>query len=371
MAKRKYRGLFSADQHMSNKLPYAAPSERGHTDRLDHQIAIWKQMMEYAAEFPIDGVYLLGDLFDKAYLDPVTLVETVKAICNLACVTKVYILPGNHDASSVRGERFNVEMFAELGDRVTYLRSTESLKFPAVRFWPIEYMTQDATRTALARIRTKLGPKSRNVLLFHNAVVGCQHLSWLCDDGLEADGLLEGFDEAIGGHFHTHQTFGSSGKGMYCGSWMQHDFGDIDERRGFWDITWTEGKRGREDKFVESCAPKFWRADAPGIPDNCQAGDYLRWEVKGTYAEYESVRGELEKAKQALKGIHVSYLHKLVHQHKERIVVRDGDTEHPGISMREMIHRYPDAEGVEVGTLESARLKALGAEIWEEAGKRA
>lgn len=365
MAKRSFRGLFSADHHKSNALPYSRPSADGRTDRLDHQLANWDQMREYALKHKVDGVFLLGDLFDKARLDPVTLAETAAALRRLAEVAPLNILPGNHDALTIKGERFNVEVFKNI-DGIRYIDAEQPLDVGPVVFWPLEYMTAEATREQLEGMRLVIresgcGP---NVLLFHNSVIGCSHLAWLCDDGLTPDEMLEGFDWAIGGHFHTHQRFGDGDRGMYCGAWMQHDFGDVGEDRGFWDITWKDGKR--KDKLVTAQSPKFHTAEPAVIPETAERGDYIRWEVHCTHAEYEGVREQLEKAKGLAfkRGFRVDYKHKPVYQHAARIVTTD---EMSTVSMREMVDRYVDSDDIELGQLKAKRLKRLGAEIMAEA----
>lgn len=362
-----FRGLFSGDHHMSNALSYARPSDNGRTDRLDNQLAAWEQMREYAHKNNVDGTFLLGDLFDKARLDPVTLVETKEAIRRLSQASLVYILPGNHDAISIRGERFNVEMFRNDRDRIIYLDQHKPLQFGDLAFWPLEYMPVSATLESLASIRTSVSDVGAgiNVLLFHNSVVGCEHLAWLCDDGVTPEQLLEGFDWAIGGHFHTHQTFGDDDQGMYTGAWMQHDFGDRGEKRGFWDITFfSDGSR--EEVHVRSNTPRFWYADPYTVPNKAKPGDYVRWEVPATHAEYEQLKVDLEAAADVFRkdGLNVEYKHRPVYQHNERIITTD---EMASVGMPQMVPRYVDSEHVEIGQLDAKRLKALGAEIMQEA----
>jgi DNA repair exonuclease SbcCD nuclease subunit len=214
----RFRGLFTGDLHMSNSLPYARPAEDGRTDRLNDQLDMFQTVGRYARDNPeIKGAFLNGDTFDKSKPDPVTLVETIGAIRELARIVPVYILPGNHDAcNSLKGERFNVELFDHIGDDVdiTYMETGSPVHLGDVTFWPIEFMPASETMARVKEMRDRVNSPTyvkagaTNVLLFHNAVVGCQHLSWVCDDGILAEELCEGWDYVIGGHFHTHQDFG-------------------------------------------------------------------------------------------------------------------------------------------------------------------
>lgn len=364
-----YRAIMSGDHHMSNGLSYALPSEDGRTDRLDHQLKEWLHMRDYALEVEVDGIFLLGDLFDKAKLDPVTLAETTNALLELSEAAVVYILPGNHGAVSIKGERFNVEIFKNIGSRIRYIDQMTPIRQGPITFWPLEYMPRLATLAALKTIRTSVAddPGEVNVLLFHNSVVGCSHLAWLCDDGITPEELLEGFDYAIGGHFHTHQKFGDAQQGMYTGAWMQHDFGDRGEKRGFWDIKFKhDGSIYR--KHIRSQTPRFWYADPYTVPKKAKSGDYVRWEIEATHADFERARPDLEDAKREHQkaGYHVEFKPKYIYQHTARIVETD---EMADVGMAEMVSRYVGSDHVEKGTLDLARLKSLGAEIMAEADR--
>lgn len=146
---------------------------------------------------------------------------------------------------------------------------------------------------------------------------------------------------------------------------MQHDFGDRGEDRGFWDITFTpDGKC--KTKLIPTKAPRFWYADPFTVATGAKPGDYMRWTVEITHAEFVMMKPDLDQAVSELadKGLHVDYKLKPIHHHTERII-KSGDMAE--LRMRKMVPKYVDSDHVELGDLDPKRLKKMGAEIMAEA----
>ena len=363
--------IFTGDIHMSNRLPYARPTTNGLTDRLEDQLKLWDRIRFEVIERGADGLVVMGDLFDKAWLDPVTLTETVKVIQMIAELCPVYVLPGNHDASTTKGGRFNVEALASL-DNVTCL-GAESFTPNGVswlKFWPVPYAGIESNKETLTEYRAQLeeeGESTQQVCLFHNNVYGCKHLAWVCDDGIDADELCEGWDVVLSGHFHTHQSFGDCG--MYLGAPMQHHFGDRGEKRGIWSFTFRK-KKPVVKEFIPTELPRFWKLLRLKTPAHAAEGDYVRFEIEATHADWELQRHTAASLCGALNdfGIHATYKHKPVYHHEERMVSGD-DLE--TISMEEMTGRYVDSKEVVTGEMDKELLKMLGREFMEEARREA
>lgn len=72
-----YTVIAISDVHMSNRLPFAQPTTNGMTDRLEDQIRLWAHVAKTATDTEAKAILVLGDLFDKALVDPVTLHATV------------------------------------------------------------------------------------------------------------------------------------------------------------------------------------------------------------------------------------------------------------------------------------------------------
>jgi hypothetical protein len=356
---------------MSNKLPYARAGERGVTNRLQDELNVLAQMRDYAHGAEVNAVFVLGDLFDKRLLDAVTLRATVEAFSAFA-PTPVFVLPGNHDADTHKGERFTAEVFEAMrSPHIKYMGEVRpELVEPWLRFWPLPYMPIEETRKTLRKMDDDARRKERGVtqvLLFHQAILGCGHSGWTCDDGLDAEEVVKGYNLVLSGHFHLHQKFGEAKTGMYLGAPMQHHFGDAgDFGRGFWDMSFTQGAPHPVMNRIPSDAPQFHtvnglefsKADARTI----KKGDYIRFMVECTTAEWAAKRAEAENfgEKMRERGYHVHVQHKPVYHIETRM-----DSAGSG-SMASLIGKYLDVANTD--GLDKKRLLALGREVLEAAG---
>lgn len=358
--------IMTGDVHLSNRLPYAQPSKNGRTDRFDDQLKLLKRIESKARKFNASGLIINGDLFDKAMLDPVTLAESTHALARIAAQLAIYVLPGNHDAASVRGGRFNVEALAAI-EGVTVLTDGYIIGVePWLRIHACPYGPLELNMASVARMRAELSKDAHNVLLFHNSVIGCKHLAWLCDDGVDGDELCEGWDEVISGHFHTRQKFG--GCGRYLGAPMQHHFGDTGERRGFYAVTFKQGEETRY-KFISSRTPEFHKVrgyQPSDVPDDVAEGDYVKLIVECTPSDWKMIEPEARATveKLAADGIHATHKHKPVYHHSERDLTSD---DMDNLSMDEMVNRYVKSADVVIGELDAGILKTLGRQFLDEA----
>lgn len=362
LSKNKHTGLYVADIHMSNRLPYAVPTANGLTDRLEDQLRLWESIKGAASKYDVDGIYILGDLLDKAVVDPVTLTEVTKALMGLPKPT--YFLPGNHDAASLIGGRYAVEAFGEMREDFVVVGMDESpiAARDWLNFWPIAFMPAAETMERLKKINDTMDGDITNVLLFHNSIVGATHLGWKCDDGMGADEVLGGFDWALCGHFHDHQEFGD-GRGMYLGAPMHHHYGDVGREAGYWVITFDDDGE-RTDEYIDPGLPRFHVfSDVESYAMGAKKGDYVRLELSATHADWAKIRPKAQEATQNLRaqGIRADYKHIPVYHHKTRL--KTVEHEDARLDWDHAISQYVDATDVVKGDLDCKKLKDLGRNI--------
>jgi DNA repair exonuclease SbcCD nuclease subunit len=360
-----YKALMISDIHMSNTLPYARPVENGQTDRLVDQAKLWAHVAQTAEDDDVDGIYVLGDLFDKAKVDPVTMTATVKAITSMT--RPVYLLAGNHDSNTTYGGRFMVEALGAMGNaNVEYIQTGDVLRPTEwLAFHPLSFASNVKSRAGLAEIRGRLVEDAQNVLLLHHSIVGCKHLGWVCDDGLVADEVVEGFDRVYTGHFHETQKFGEDGRGMYLGSPMHHAYGDSGRSAPYWVVTFREGKKTKH-KMVEAPLPRFHYVRHPEpIPETARPGDYLRWVTNATAEEWAvlqpSIILEVEEARRL--GYHATFKNKPKSSKVVRLARTDDVSKLP--SLKQQIKAYvahirPDATPEERASYVARGLAILG-----------
>jgi DNA repair exonuclease SbcCD nuclease subunit len=360
----KYRALITADLHISNRLPHSKPIGKGVTDRLQDGISLLNRINSKAEECGAESTFILGDTFDRSLVDAVTLTHTTSAIVG----TKIpmYILAGNHDANSIRGGRFVVEAFGAMEhDLVRYLNEDISPR-SWLNFVSMPFATISEAENRIKKAKKRINKKIINVLLFHNSVLGCDHLEWTCDDGLDSKLLTTGFDYAFGGHFHEHQIFGKKNNGMYVGAPMHHNFGDRNRKAGFWIVDFYKtGEMKRE--FVEGGAPKFHVTEKLEVDKIWNVGDYVRVEVEATHHDWITIRPEVKMFCDRIssQGIRASYKHKPIYHHKKRLSSVSKKTE--SVTIEGAMEEYVTSSGIVIGGLNKKRLKKIGNEILQEA----
>lgn len=366
MVMKSWKMLVTADIHMSNKLPYAIPGENDLTDRFSDQLNVFKQINNIAEKKSVDAVFILGDLFDKSLVDAVTLTHTVEAIMSIE--TDVMILPGNHDANSIRGGRFVVEAFSRMGKsnvQVIGDKKCESIFVDIggnnLSFWPIAFKPITETKEEIELIKGAMSNKSSNVLLMHNSIVGATNLGWKCDSGLEAK-ELDDFDLILSGHFHEYQEFDG---GMYVGSPMHHDFEDVGRENFVWLFEFFEDGSFKK-KAIPIESPKFHKfqygeEELKGF----SSGDYVRLEVSATHAKWVAMKAEVERVCGDLKskGVNATYINKFTYQHKTRL----GDEKFDDFTLESALVHYVKSDEVEVDGLNKKKLLEIGKDILAEA----
>ncbi len=370
MKPRSYRALFISDIHMSNRLPYALPTADGMTDRLEDQVKLWAHVAQTALETKVKAIFILGDLFDKALVDPVTLTVTVR--CIVALPVPVYILPGNHDANSVRGGRFVVEAFGAMDKPTLFAMETGVPIEPTewLSLWPLAYGTPEASLAALGGIRERLDSARQNVLLCHHSITGCHHFGWTCPDGLDAAEVCEGFQTVLSGHFHEHQRFGPELEGMYLGAPMHHKYDDAGRGASYWVVKFIEGREPAM-REVNPGLPRFHMLKSPEAspPEDAQPGDFVRWRIKMAPDAWALARaGVVERVEAARRaGLRADFRYKPIPVAEARLSggEADGEDATKPVTLEEQIARYVRHTAPEA--LDHGSLTSLGQELLAEA----
>ncbi len=316
----------------------------------------------------IDGpVIVFGDFYDRAALDPITLTESMRLMVESGATW--WILPGNHDANSLSGGRFNVEMFREMRHpRIRLLELGGAVQIGEWLLHPLPYGTVAANRKQIQEIRGVVAalratrPELKHCLCMHNAVIGCKvEGEWTADIGLSAGECCKDFDQVIAGHFHTPQRFGRCGR--YLGAPMQFRSSDAGEERGGWVISFGETMLFER---LELGAPRFWVVNDPSEAREAGPNDIVICKVESTSAGKDQameVAGQAA-AEIAAGGARVIAKHVASYQHGERAAGLDELAKHPA----EFVHMYVDHETVKIGDLDRGALKLLGTDIVRTAG---
>lgn len=363
-----YTVIAISDIHMSNRLPFAKPTSNGMTDRLEDQIRLWEHVSKTAQEVSAKSILVLGDLFDKALVDPVTLHTTVSCIVGLPA--PVYILPGNHDSTSVRGGRFATEAFGAMGKENIHALETGAPFQPRswLSFWPVAYGAPEPSLAAVADMRGKCHQDVVNVLLAHHSITGCHHMGWTCPDGLDGVELCRGFSCVLAGHFHEHQRFGADLEGMYLGAPMHHRYDDVGRKAGYWVIKFKQDG-AHSYKMIDPGLPKFHMLKDVDdeVPAVAKPGDFVRWRISSTTEEWTALRPKV--AQRVALALDAGYRADFKHRHIPVTTARLAPDVKPEDGLRPVplerqIKRYVKHVANED---ERKRLTTVGIELLQEA----
>lgn len=364
------KALFTADIHMSNSLPFSTMGIGGCTDRLLEQVKVIDTIYKIAKDKKVDAIFILGDLFDHSRVDAVTLTHTIDIMVRTPA--PLYILPGNHDATTTSGGRFTVEAFTAMKKKNIEVIGVEQNyplmenKWGNIHFWPVSFRTKTETESAIKKIKKRMNEihlNWMNVLLLHCSINGADSYGWTCDDGIDTK-LFKGFKHVLAGHFHTTQHLISKKpeKCFYVGSPMQHHFGDENKPCGVWI---GDFDKKQKFEFVEIDVPKFHTFDFDDFDfknvkkSGIKERDFVRFNIEVTHADWVSKKVAVEEKCRILseKGYRVDYRHKPITQNSERILLSNDGGE---ISLSRAISQYVKASETE---LKKKELKTFGKEI--------
>jgi len=357
--------LLMADLHLSNKLPYSVPTDDAYkTDRFIHQLDLLKRIAAIGEKNEVDGYIVAGDLFDKSVVDPVTFFHVAEAFQK--CFTApVYILPGNHDSVTISGGPYITDIFPLLGMHVVTHNDT-IFRDEFVHFYPLEYLSMDDSIAPLEELRQardsrELPEVKNHVMLFHNSVIGAKNGNYTSDKGFGPAALLQGFDLALGGHYHEpHQVIKNV---EYIGAPMQYHFGDCGKRNCVMLANFSN--EGFELKRIELNNPKFFQYDDPDkINWLYHKGDYLRLTIESTVPELHEMVNDINELKATADkhGVHFFFQHNPVYQHSMRL-----DTNRDELSYVALIEDYVKSEDVNTGTLDEDKLVEYGQRFLKKA----
>ncbi len=358
---------FISDLHANLRLPFARVDEGGiSSDRLRDVADILRQTGVECRASGIEDLYILGDLFDQKHPDGATLVSTSQVLRELAdSGVRVNILPGNHDAVDRDGRLYTLQFYEALKVPGIKVLGHEAIEIqPGLCLQALPWLPDSR---ALRRMREmdKGGPNDRNILLFHQSVVGAVGDSgWECDDGLPSD-AHDGFDFALSGHYHMPQKHDW---GIYLGSPLQMKFSDDNvDKRGFWSMDVTA--KILKPKLHPLSSPLFGTdtvqldkgdliEDLVDIEESAEGLQYLRLIVEGDASAIARAQRTLlhwkgEADKYGLRCLKVD-------ARPEKVLNADRMKVNPSLSPATIAREYAKKEG-----LDAAKVK-VGIDILNE-----
>lgn len=220
-----YKILHVSDTHIRN-LKYH-----------DEYRQIFSKIYKIAREEKVDYIVHCGDLaHTKTQLSPEYFDLAAEFLKNLADITDTYIILGNHDGNLKNDSR---------QDAVTPI--AQALQHPHLHLLKDSgemHVNNDLCFNVLSIFDEEnwkqiSNPEKINIALYHGSIYGVTtDTGYVMEHGDHDVAIFQGFDYAMLGDIHkTNQILDTEGRVRYCGSTVQQNFGETNDK-GFliWNI---------------------------------------------------------------------------------------------------------------------------------------
>ena len=198
---------------------------------------IFEVLFEHLRQEKVDYIVHCGDIaHSKTQISPEFVKLCAEFLIGLSGVAPTYIILGNHDGNLKNSSR---------EDAISPI--VNALKLPNLHLLKSSGETplnDEITLNVLSVFDRSnwISPSNSdriNVALYHGSISNCQtDLGWTMENGENDISIFEGFDFAFLGDIHkTNQSLDDEGKIRYCGSTVQQNFGETNDK-GFliWNI---------------------------------------------------------------------------------------------------------------------------------------
>lgn len=238
--------LFLSDTHLGQDYPIRKTSKpkRGH-DFFDN----FEKVLDYAINQKVDLVLHGGDLFFRAKI-PEQIVQKVYKIIYEFSKHKIpiLILPGNHERSRFpRSPLINQDFIHIFSYPKTYNFEVKGIKIGISGFPYHRDNIRDNFPQIFKELKSEFESADLRLLMTHHAVEGCtcgpgnftfRHN----EDVIQMEDIPHEFDAVLCGHIHRQQVLHKSFEYkttpiLYCGSTEKTSFAEIDETKGFYEMS--------------------------------------------------------------------------------------------------------------------------------------
>lgn len=246
--------LHTGDIHFDIKY-HNQIDENGYPLRLAAALYAWDQLSDYAIERKVDGVIIAGDIFHTAKPGPLAMFEFAKRIKKLSKYCSIYILPGNHDQTAIKGAINSLDLFKEvfedndvtvINENKWIVSTTKSGKQVILHFLSWLSTIQERRAYLKATVKDEDFIKANNkfpqILIAHGVASGAKtgfgfdvdRFGTRTDDYYTTKELIYTSPQYVAlGHIHKYQVLCEEPPIIYCGSLHDCDFGEANFEKGF------------------------------------------------------------------------------------------------------------------------------------------
>jgi DNA repair exonuclease SbcCD nuclease subunit len=317
----------------------------------------FEEIYKTLREQNVDYIVHTGDLaHTKTQLSPEYFELATDFLKNLADIAETHIILGNHDGNLRNASR---------QDAITPI--VDALNHPSLilhKYSGEVQLEDDLTINVLSIFdetnwQDPTDPEAINIALYHGAINNSQtDLGWIMDHGDHSISVFDKFDYAMLGDIHkTNQVLNESGTIRYCGSTIQQNHGETNDK-GFlvWDIK-SKTDYEVEHHLIENVKPfmTIEMTDKGNLPRKLDIPEGARLRVVTHYkVSLDKIRRVMDIVKSKYKPESLSFVNKAGLK-RDSVDVDDlGNTENlrdPSVQerlIREYLKEYePDTKTLE------------------------
>jgi DNA repair exonuclease SbcCD nuclease subunit/ABC-type Mn2+/Zn2+ transport system ATPase subunit/tetratricopeptide (TPR) repeat protein len=201
----------------------------------EYQI-IFDQLYETLRKEKVDAIVHCGDIaHTKTQISPEFVEMCANFFESLASIAPTYIILGNHDGNLRNSNRQDalspIVQALSLPNLHMLKHSGEVSLTPSVSLHVLSIFDRD--RWASPKNKDKI-----NVALYHGSISNCQtDMDWTMARGDDEIDIFKEYDFAMLGDIHRRQPLDKHGRIWYCGSTVQQNHGETDDKGLLiWDI---------------------------------------------------------------------------------------------------------------------------------------
>ena len=340
-----------ADLHAHNFKEFDTKSDFTGSQRLDYIIFTLRHIRNYCKVKNIKYVLFAGDLFHtRAKVNTIVFNSVYDEIKEFhKDGIHLIMIAGNHDQyDNSDVPEHSLHAFNDLpgvyvyGDLAIHAIQQEP-GGEIVDVYCVPYSKNVQRTKEWIASQEERGYGRSRICLFHLGIRGglVGNGSYPMADAFDIEDLRPDFFKyIIGGHFHKRQILGGYPHAFYCGSPIQHSFGDEGEDKGFYVV---DTSKRWDIEFVPIPNPKFLTMTLQDVINT----DMQAIANEGHYVRLQVTEEELQTALQHLPD-NLKYKVELQRKYEEntRVDVKIG------MSFEEIVSKYANEynpEGKEIG----------------------
>lgn len=218
-------------------------------------------MIGYAVAARINYILFSGDFFhthNKLSCEVISIYNRFLIMLR-DCGIKLVAISGNHDFGDANGHVTALDSVSLVGH---FLDKEVVTEIEGLPIYGLNYSTHEGS------VKNFLNyAPSDSIVLLHQGVSGVaiNNKGFTLNESLSPEMIPDSIIHCFSGHYHSHKTFKHNA--TIPGAFMQHNWGDVGDWRGFLDVFVEQNKQVHIKKIDSLCGKQFDIFEFDQIPE--------------------------------------------------------------------------------------------------------